>query len=46
MKKKQIIALLLGLVVLAVGAWLLSGASAKNLKRQEVIIDVKDSFEK
>lgn len=41
--------LILGIVVLAligVGFWLLGGADPENLTRQEVIIDVADTFEK
>ncbi len=46
MNKKTIIALLLAIIVLGGVLWLLNSTSAKNLQRQEVVIDVKDNFEK
>ncbi len=45
--KKSLIALIVGALVLLGGfVWLLSGADAKNLERQDVVVDVSDTFEK
>jgi len=45
--KKSVWILIIGIVALVgVGFWLLRGADAEHLARQEVIIDVADTFEK
>ena len=45
--KKSLIAFIIGALALLAGfVWLLSGADSKNLERQDVVIDVVDTFEK
>ncbi len=46
MKKTGLILVLAVLALGAVGFWLISGADPDNRARQEVTIDVKDTFEK
>jgi len=46
MKKSRIFLLILVLALIGVALWLLSGADPKNLERQDVIVDVPDTFEK
>ncbi len=45
--KKSVWILAIGvLALIGVGFWLLSGADPEQLVRQEIIIDVADTFEK
>jgi len=46
MKKSGLILIVAVLALAAVGFWLLSGADPDKLERQDVIIDVEDTFEK
>lgn len=46
MKKSAWIFIIGILALVGVGYWLLRGANADHVQRQEVIIDVADTFEK
>ena len=46
MKKSIWSMAILLLILIGVGFWLLRGSDAERLTRQEVIVDVQDTFEK
>ncbi len=46
MKKARIVLLVVVLALIGVFVWLLGGANPNNLDRQDVIVDVADTFER
>ncbi len=46
MKKSGWSVMILLLVLIGAGFWLLRGSDAKHLERQDVVVDVADTFEK
>ncbi len=46
MKKSHLVLVIGALILISGFVWLLSGANADNLERQDVVVEIADTFEK